>query len=145
MFSFNIWVFTCIWQTLVRPKQNVGQIDLVETFFRVNYFSIIQNFKSETAFLKVFELIKIFSSFKKSQTHTCHDIVCLMVKNFFFKYYSILPRIVLIGVLQRFTTYDFFELKAFNIRLYLYMKSSFCSIIWHCGFNQQQIFFFLEM
>jgi hypothetical protein len=145
VFSFNIWVFTCIWQTLVRPKQNVGQIDLVETFFRVNYFSIIQNFKSETAFLKVFELIKIFSSFKKSQTHTCHDIVCLMVKNFFFKYYSILPRIVLIGVLQRFTTYDFFELKAFNIRLYLYMKSSFCSIIWHCGFNQQQIFFFLEM
>ncbi len=145
MFSFNIWVFTCIWQTLVRPKQNVGQIDLVETFFRVNYFSIIQNFKSETAFLKVFELIKIFSSFKKSQTHTCHDIVCLMVKNFFFKYYSILPWIVLIGVLQRFTTYDFFELKAFNIRLYLYMKSSFCSIIWHCGFNQQQIFFFLEM
>lgn len=145
MFSFNIWVFTCIWQTLVRPKQNVGQIDLVETFFRVNYFSIIQNFKSETAFLKVFELIKIFSSFKKSQTHTCHDIVCLMVKNFFFKYYSILPRIVLIRVLQRFTTYDFFELKAFNIRLYLYMKSSFCSIIWHCGFNQQQIFFFLEM
>ena len=145
MFSFNIWVFTCIWQTLVRPKQNVGQIDLVGTFFRVNYFSIIQNFKSETAFLKVFELIKIFSSFKKSQTHTCHDIVCLMVKNFFFKYYSILPRIVLIGVLQRFTTYDFFELKAFNIRLYLYMKSSFCSIIWHCGFNQQQIFFFLEM
>lgn len=145
MFSFNIWVFTCIWQTLVRPKQNVGQIDLVETFFRVNYFSIIQNFKSETAFLKVFELIKIFSSFKKSQTHTCHDVVCLMVKNFFFKYYSILPRIVLIGVLQRFTTYDFFELKAFNIRLYLYMKSSFCSIIWHCGFNQQQIFFFLEM
>ena len=145
MFSFNIWVFTCIWQTLVRPKQNVGQIDLVETFFRVNYFSIIQNFKSETAFLKVFELIKIFSSFKKSQTHTCQDIVCLMVKNFFFKYYSILPRIVLIGVLQRFTTYDFFELKAFNIRLYLYMKSSFCSIIWHCGFNQQQIFFFLEM
>ena len=145
MFSFNIWVFTCIWQTLVRPKQNVGQIDLVETFFRVNYFSIIQNIKSETAFLKVFELIKIFSSFKKSQTHTCHDIVCLMVKNFFFKYYSILPRIVLIGVLQRFTTYDFFELKAFNIRLYLYMKSSFCSIIWHCGFNQQQIFFFLEM
>ena len=145
MFSFNIWVFTCIWQTLVRPKQNVGQIDLVETFFRVNYFSIIQNFKSETAFFKVFELIKIFSSFKKSQTHTCHDIVCLMVKNFFFKYYSILPRIVLIGVLQRFTTYDFFELKAFNIRLYLYMKSSFCSIIWHCGFNQQQIFFFLEM
>jgi hypothetical protein len=145
VFSFNIWVFTCIWQTLVRPKQNVGQIDLVETFFRVNYFSIIQNFKSETAFLKVFELIKIFSSFKKSQTHTCHDVVCLMVKNFFFKYYSILPRIVLIGVLQRFTTYDFFELKAFNIRLYLYMKSSFCSIIWHCGFNQQQIFFFLEM
>ena len=145
MFSFNIWVFTCIWQTLVRPKQNVGQIDLVETFFRVNYFSIIQNFKSETAFLKVFELIKIFSSFKKSQTHTCHDIVCLMVKNFFFKYYSILPRIVLIRVLQRFTTYDFFELKAFNIRLYLYMKSSFCSIIWHCGFNQQKIFFFLEM
>jgi hypothetical protein len=145
VFSFNIWVFTCIWQTLVRPKQNVGQIDLVETFFRVNYFSIIQNFKSETAFLKVFELIKIFSSFKKSQTHTCHDVVCLMVKNFFFKYYSILPRIVLIRVLQRFTTYDFFELKAFNIRLYLYMKSSFCSIIWHCGFNQQQIFFFLEM
>lgn len=84
----------------------MGQIQTVDSLFSEDHFIVVKNFKAERSLHISWQ---VFTIFQKSDIDASNDVVDRSLNNLFFKYYSVLPRLVSVSVLNGFGANNFIE------------------------------------